>query len=66
MISEQARITWRKSTSSVSGECVEVASSGKTILVRDTKSRGEKMLSFPPAAWKGFVSTIQTDSISLK
>ena len=58
-------IIWRVSSKSNGKECVEVAHNENVILIRDTKNRVRGgMLSFQPAAWKGFIKAIQTDSIS--
>ncbi|MEU1602644.1 DUF397 domain-containing protein [Micromonospora matsumotoense] len=49
---------WRKSTRSGNngGNCVEVADNlPGVVLVRDTKDRDGGMLTFAPAAWRGFV-----------
>jgi uncharacterized protein DUF397 len=48
-------IVWRKSSFSVSGECVEVARSGPEIVVRDSKNRDGQPLSFPSFAWQAFL-----------
>lgn len=53
---------WRKSTKSGAngGACVEVADNlPGVVLVRDTKDREGGALSFSPAAWAGFVSTVR-------
>ena len=48
--------SWRTSTYSESGSCVEVADNlpGR-VLVRDTKDRSGPMLTFGPSAWRSFV-----------
>ncbi|MGC4808381.1 DUF397 domain-containing protein [Micromonospora sp. DT233] len=54
---------WRKSTKSGGngGDCVEVAGNlPGVVLVRDTKDRSGGMLSFSPAAWRGFVALAQS------
>ena len=50
---------WRVSSWSVSGECVEVASIGTGVFIRDTKDRGGRVLSFPSTAWKDFIEQCQ-------
>jgi hypothetical protein len=45
---------WRKSTHSDvdgNGNCVEVALTGDSVGVRDSKSPAGGILEFPPAAW---------------
>ncbi|MEU1606321.1 DUF397 domain-containing protein [Micromonospora matsumotoense] len=49
---------WHKSTKSGGngGDCVEVAGNlPGVVLVRDTKDRDGGVLTFAPAAWRGFV-----------
>lgn len=48
-------ITWRKSTASDSGNCVEVAVVGRSVLVRDYINPGGAVLEFSPAAWSAFL-----------
>jgi hypothetical protein len=51
---------WRKSTysSANGGQCVETASAGGVILVRDTADRDGVTLSVPAAAWQRFADTL--------
>lgn len=46
---------WRKSSRSVTGECVEVASDGQTVFVRDSKDRYGPVLALSSRAWRSFV-----------
>jgi hypothetical protein len=49
---------WRTSTRSTDsgGNCVEVADNlPGVVLVRDSKDRSGPVLTFAPAAWRGFV-----------
>ncbi len=46
---------WRISSWSISGECVEVASIGTEVFIRDSKNRGGRVLSFSSTAWKRFI-----------
>jgi Domain of unknown function (DUF397) len=48
-------IAWRRSTKSVSGNCVEVAVVGGSVLIRDSADRDGAVLRFPPAAWSAFL-----------
>ena len=52
---------WRKSSysSSNGGECVETATSGDMILVRDTTNRSEGSLAFAAQAWAEFVTSLR-------
>lgn len=50
---------WRASTrSQANGACVEVALMDDAVAVRDTKDRTGPTLTFPPTAWKTFLSTL--------
>lgn len=53
--------SWRKSSYSGAngGECVEVAATADTVLVRDTRDRNGNVLSVPPSAWRAFVSALR-------
>lgn len=51
---------WRKSSySSAQGNCAEIASDGRRILVRDTKYRAEVVLKFSPDAWRNFAEQVK-------
>jgi Domain of unknown function (DUF397) len=52
-------LRWRKSSFSVSGDCVEVASDGTNVFVRDSKDRDGQILSFSASAWRCFLTTIR-------
>lgn len=49
---------WRKSTYSDGngGNCVETASTGGVVLVRDTKHRDGPVLTIPARAWRRFLA----------
>lgn len=52
---------WRKSShSSSGGGCVETATIGATVAVRDTKDHGHgSVLRFTPRAWRTFTATLR-------
>jgi hypothetical protein len=52
---------WRTSRYSGAngGECVEVATTADTVLVRDTKDRTGNMLNVPASAWRAFVTKVK-------
>ena len=50
--------TWRKSTRSAQGECVEVADDLPDVVgVRDSKDPTGPVLTFGPQAWRAFVAS---------
>ncbi|MFG1839928.1 DUF397 domain-containing protein [Micromonospora sp. NPDC049175] len=50
------RADWRTSSrSSGNGNCVEVATAGGRVAVRDSKDRSGPALAFDPVAWRAFV-----------
>ena len=52
---------WRKSSYSGAngGECVQVATTAGTVMVRDTRDRNGNVLSVPASAWRAFVSALR-------
>jgi hypothetical protein len=54
-------INWRKSSYSGDngGACVEIASSAKAVLVRDTTDRSGPVVTFPSDAWQAFTTAIK-------
>ena len=51
---------WRKASySNGTGQCIETASGGGVIVVRDTVDRGGVTLSVPASAWAAFVGTLR-------
>ena len=53
---------WRKSSYSgqSGGNCVEVADSGRRVLVRDTKQAATgPVLAFNPDAWRSFAAKVK-------
>lgn len=55
MVPERTTLTWRKSTASLSGDCVEVALNSEQIAVRDSKNPDGPTLVFSPSEWRAFV-----------
>ena len=52
---------WRKSSYSGGngGQCVETASTGSAVLVRDTANRDGGALTFSAEAWERFTSSLR-------
>jgi len=56
---------WRKSSYSGSGNnCVEVASTGHGVAVRDSKTQGET-LTFTVPEWRAFTEAMKAGKLSL-
>jgi hypothetical protein len=54
---------WRKSSrSGGAGECVEVATTGSQVWVRDSKDRDGAVLRFAAADWQAFLASIMDDT----
>lgn len=53
--SEQTYITWRKSSGSGGGNCVEVAFADESVLVRNSRDPAGSVLSFSRQEWMAFL-----------
>ena len=58
-------LTWRKSTRSTAGECVEVAASPDRVLVRDSKDPDGTVLSFAYSEWRSFTHGVTDGEFDL-
>jgi hypothetical protein len=59
-------LVWQRSSASADGgNCVEVARSESSVLVRDSAARSGAMLAFSPAQWQLFVRLIQDGKLAL-
>jgi hypothetical protein len=54
--------TWRKSSTSGDGNCVEVATVATAVGVRDSKDRQGPVLGFAPGAWAAFLGEVRRGS----
>ncbi len=54
-----APATWRKSSKSEFGGCVEVALGADTVRVRNSRFPDGPVLEFPAAAWDAFVVAVR-------
>ena len=58
--------SWRKSTVSDSGGCVEVARVGDVVGVRDTKAAGQgAVLQFTSHEWRAFLSGVAAGEFTM-
>ena len=61
-----ARTWWRKSSySGGDNNCVEIATTGANVAVRDSKNPGGGVLSFSPGAWQAFTAGVRRLSGSM-
>lgn len=59
--SSHPALTWRKSSASGAGECVEVACSAASVLVRDSSAPPGAMLAFTSEQWSAFLRRIRNE-----
>jgi len=53
-------LNWRKSSASAGqGECVEVATSGQSVLTRDSRAEAGPVLAFTASQWLGLLQRIK-------
>jgi hypothetical protein len=56
-MNDPSRAAWRTSSySNIGGECVEAATAGGVVSVRDTKDKAGTMLAFRPDIWQRFTT----------
>jgi hypothetical protein len=61
--SRHSALTWRKSKASAGGgECVEMATTKRSVLVRDSRDPAGTVLEISPAQWSSFVRRIREDN----
>jgi Domain of unknown function (DUF397) len=53
---DESVIVWRKGKASASGACVEVATVGGTVLIRDSADPRGPLLRVPASVWSAFVA----------
>ena len=51
--------TWRKSTASGTGNCVEVSFAGESVLMRHSRSPHGPVLSFSHPEWEAFLTGVR-------
>lgn len=63
--SQITALSWRKSSASASGDCVEVADSRSSILVRDSKHKYLSALKFTYPEWQQFLVGVRGGEFDL-
>jgi len=59
----QGGVHWRRSSKSTfNGNCVEVAATGASVLVRDSKDPGP-VVQFSPSRWTAFIDYVKKVSL---
>ena len=54
-MSNKGALTWKKSSRSMAGQCVEVATQDGEILVRDSKNPSGPVLAYTAGEWRAFL-----------
>jgi hypothetical protein len=59
--SQQSTLKWRKSSASQQGtaDCVEIAATGPSVLVRDSHHPSGAVLIFTPTQWSAFLKGVR-------
>jgi hypothetical protein len=58
--------SWRKSSASANGDCVEVTLWDSAVLVRDSKKRNTGILEFTYSEWEAFLSGARSGEFDLE
>lgn len=59
-------IIWRKSRRSIgNGNCVEVAASPDTVMVRDSADFTSPVISYPAEAWRAFIAAAKAAKLRI-
>jgi Domain of unknown function (DUF397) len=61
---DMTRAAWRKSSysSDSGGNCIEVASAGPVVAVRDSKSPDGPALAFTQERWQAFTNSVKSET----
>jgi hypothetical protein len=57
-------LSWRKSSASGSGDCVEAAAENGYILLRDSKRKHSQILRFTIPKWESFLSDVRSGRLN--
>ena len=62
--SRRSTLTWRKSSASADApQCVEIACTGLSVLVRDSRHKSGDVLAFTPVQWSAFLQRIRNGEL---
>jgi hypothetical protein len=56
---DNTAVAWHKSSFSNSGNCVEVATQDRSVLIRDSKNPEDGILSVSSLAWQAFIQVVR-------
>jgi predicted secreted Zn-dependent protease len=62
---QQGSLSWKKSTASGGGACVEVARVGEMIIVRDSKDVLGSVLTFSEEEWRTFLAGTRSGQFNI-
>lgn len=62
---DSGMLAWRKSSHSSNGACVEVATTGTKVFVRDSKRRTGPVLTFTAQEWTAFLGGVRDGEFDL-
>jgi hypothetical protein len=60
MNTDETPVTWRKSSYSQGGDCVEVTCNSTRIFIRDSKDSYGRALEFTASEWAAFIGHIRS------
>lgn len=63
--SNAVALSWRKSSASASGDCVEVAVQNGYVLLRDSKKKRPHLLQFTYPEWECFLSDTRSGKFDI-
>jgi Domain of unknown function (DUF397) len=64
--SDQVTLTWRKSSASGGGDCIEVASAGDSVLIRDSKNVDGPVISVTSSEWAAFLICVRRSELDMR
>ena len=62
--SNPVALSWRKSSASGSGDCVEAAAENGYVLLRDSKRQHSQTLRFTIPKWESFLSDVRSGRLN--